>query len=144
METLFSPEVIERFLEILSKATEGGVTAIVVYLLLPAIMLLISAAAWFAGTFYTVRAIRDCVLHWRERPIVNEVKLDVNKFLITSDTTPELMKEFLTAISERERRYIHEQDVSWAMQALKNQKVIDDKKGGGRYRPAKIEAEDLV
>lgn len=144
METLFSPEVIERFLEILSKATEGGVTAIVVYLLLPAIMLLISAVAWFAGTFYTVRAIRDCVLGWRDRPVVTQIKLDVNKRMITSDATPELMNDFLSRVKTSDGPYIHEADVLWAIQALENQKKIDAKKGGNRRHPAKIEKGDLA
>lgn len=124
METLFTPEVIDRILEILATATESGSYVLIVYFLLPAILLLISAIAWLIGIGWFIKAAREVILKWlsQEKTIVS--RFDLNGKFITHDGTPDLFNEFIKKILSG-KPYIHTHHIQKLMVAWDNQKIID-------------------
>lgn len=136
MESLFTPEVISSFLEMLKGAADGSVTVLVVYFLLPLMMLLVASLSWLAFAYYLIKNLSKVLLKRLDRAKINLTRLDIKDSFITIDGTPALFCDLVDSI--KGDTYIHDTDVKWLQKAVKNQKHLDKELRRSRYSPADI------
>jgi len=138
MDELFKPEVVQQFLEILKSATDGGVTVLVVYFLLPLLMLLVSSIAWFSGVYVVSKGVFGAIKHYLSREYVKVTKFNITDKFITCNSTPD---EFVKVIDElkAEDHYIHTSHCKWLSVAIENQRKLDKKYRANHHRPHVID-----
>ena len=116
METLFTPEVIQQFLSILKGATEGSVTVLVVYFLLPVLMLLISSVTALILVTKAINSISECVLTHLSREKVVHTKFILGDHVIESGN---LYNDLFRQLERlKSTTYIHSSGVDYLKSAL--------------------------
>ena len=136
METLFTPEVVQQFLEVLKTAADGSVTVLVVYFLLPLMMLIVSSLAWFFGVYFIIKNVCGVVKDVFNRP--KFTRLDVSGHFIENGGGPKAFVELINSIKVSTGSYVHRGDVEWLRVAVCNQKILDKKNEGTVHNPHKL------
>lgn len=138
MDELFKPEIVQQFLEILKSATDGGVTVLVVYFLLPLLMLLVSSIAWFSGVYVISKGVFGAIKQYLSRECIKVTKYNIGDRFIASVARTE---EFVKVIDELSGggRYIHNAHCAWLLTAIENQKKLDKKHRCKLHRPYILE-----
>lgn len=166
MDTLFTPEVLEKILGLLSGAVDGSVAAIIVYFLLPAIIILISSSAWLMGVYLTIKHIKHmvCSYYDSKRASTDHIEKEhirIHELAIASKAQPinekivhtlgisssdkykrfnkDKLNEFLCEWeSVNDDDYITDVDFEWMRIALKNQTLLDTEYKCSRFNPMNL------
>ena len=143
MDNLFTPEVIEKFLELLTTAADGGVKAVILWLVLPTVAILITASAWLFGIVYAIRRIAGAYENHvdarlaAERCKVEKPKVLSYKGILVNGDAEDALEQLLKRV-RKHSSYVHASDIDALDKAWTNDLV---KYLGGRdYSKALIKA----
>lgn len=116
MDNLFTPEVIESFLKLLATATDGGITAVIFWLIIPLMTTLLIGVFWTVCVVKVVSKVSDLL-----KTISNnakEAKLEVERIrkspvasklgdkAIDSSVEQSLL-QFLLQVAGDDNKYFH-------------------------------------
>ena len=98
IESLFTPEVMERMFAVLETAAQGSVAVLIVYLLIPLLISLSVTVGWCYAVYHIVKRVHDVLIAHFARPrpevvkkeVINRIKLDGKDFLMTDLAKKEL------------------------------------------------------
>ena len=133
MEELFTKETLEMVFNLLESVSDGSVTVLVTYFLLPLFMLIVEAGVWLAGVVIITKYIKVCVEKYLSKELTKVFKVSMSKQVIHVEDE-EKLKELLESFSSSSS-YIHNQHILWFKQAIENQKKLEEENGGGCYSP---------
>ena len=141
MNELFNQENISQILTLLTTATEGSVTVLVTYFLLPAVMLLISSLAWLTFAVVAVRGVKYCVKKFFDTERISLSKIiSKDRYVMVNDEAADSLHTLLTDLRKGNStgRYLHSTDIEWLMVAMENQSKLDHKHRKTRYMPYRL------
>jgi hypothetical protein len=121
MDNLFTPEVIQQFLLILSTAAEGSVTVLITYFLLPVLMLLITSLTTLFLVYYAVKKLSECLHKWIgvEKVYLTSYELE-GSVIIKANTHGNFTKLIdLMRTTGHSPRFIHESDIDRVIGLIK-------------------------
>ena len=125
MDELFTPEVINKVLELLSTATETGGTVLIIYILLPLAITIITTSAWLYGFIKLFQAIKEFICRLSDNKLETEKlkhkpkewKLHANT--INEDVNNEL-QVLISQLLPEKGGYIHSSDLSKLKRAVRS------------------------
>lgn len=133
MEELFTKETLEMVFNLLEKVSDGSVTVLVTYFLLPLLMLIVEAGVWLGGVYILAKYTKICIEKYLNQHRTNITKAVIkDRFIHVEDL--DKFNNLLESLSDS--GYVHGAHLDWFKQAVKNQKKIDKYNDGSYYRPS--------
>lgn len=120
METLFSPETVQKFLEILGTAAEGSVTVLIAYFMIPLFMLLVSTLAWTYIGYHFIKFLKVVFEGWFSKEKLVLTKYDLKEHFITYNGEHKIFIDVINKLKGSDM-YVREYHIEYLMDALENQ-----------------------
>lgn len=124
MDNLFTPEVIQQILEILTKATEEGSKAVILWLMLPLLATLTIATSWLIGIYFIVKSVVKVFIKHGENKLVQlEIQNRPKEYKIGDKIINEDVALGLRAFLSQEvseTKYFHASDLNCLIKAWRS------------------------